>query len=219
MEWYEAVGSVAAVFFAFAFVHSLCVTSRVKGLIRGLLGKRFVKAFYRLIYTIFSAATTFGAVWVVLKIPDHCIFRGPAWLRWPMHGVQAAGLVIGLLSFNAVHFLEFVGAAQAWQYMTERRVAGDMEGITGERLVKTGMYAVVRHPLYLAGIMIFTFEPNITRNWLTVSLLADAYFIYGAFVEERRLIKRFGDEYRRYMKEVPRFLPRLRGGRRSRKAP
>jgi protein-S-isoprenylcysteine O-methyltransferase Ste14 len=133
-----------------------------------------------------------------------------------MHAVQAAGLVVGLLSFNAVNFLEFVGAAQAWRYVTRRQVAGDMEGITGQRLVKTGMYAVVRHPLYLAGIMIFTFEPNITRNWLAVSALADAYFIYGAFVEERRLIGRFGDEYRRYMKEVPRFLPRLGRPRRGR---
>jgi protein-S-isoprenylcysteine O-methyltransferase Ste14 len=125
-----------------------------------------------------------------------------------MHGIQVLGLVIGILSLNAGKPFEFVGIAQAVRYITRREVKGDEEGITGDRLVKTGLYGIVRHPMYLAGIMIFTFEPNITRNWLTVSVLADIYFIIGAFIEERRLIKRFGDEYIQYMKEVPRFIPK-----------
>ncbi|GAB4387539.1 MAG: isoprenylcysteine carboxylmethyltransferase family protein [Thermodesulfovibrionales bacterium] len=207
---WEAAALVAAIFIAFAFLHSLCVMSRVKGLMRRLLGDAFVRAFYRLLYTVFSVLTTAAAVYLITLVPDHHIFRGPAWFRWPMHGAQAAGLLIGLLSFNAVRPLEFVGLAQAWRYIARRRVAGDAEGLTGAFLVKTGMYSVVRHPLYLAGIIIFTFEPNITRNWLTVSVLADLYFIYGALAEERRLLARFGDEYKRYMEEVPRFLPRLR---------
>lgn len=206
----EAVARVAAVCLAFAFVHSLCVTSRVKSLIRRLLGDTFVRAFYRFFYTLFSALTTLAAAYLIIRMPDHYMFRGPAWFRWPMHAVQAGGLVMGLLSFNSVRPLEFVGVAQLWRYLRRREVTGDPEGITGRGLVKTGMYAVVRHPLYLAGIIIFTFEPNITRNWLTVTVLADFYFVYGALVEERRLIGRFGDGYRRYMAEVPRFIPRIR---------
>lgn len=209
MQWYEAVGLVSLVCLSFAFVHSLCVTSVVKGLARGLLGETFLKAFYRLIYTVFSAATTLLAVYLIISIPDVALFRGPAWFRWPMHGVQLAGLALGLWSFNAVHPLEFIGLAQAWRYITNRQVKGDLEGITRDRLVKTGAYALVRHPLYLAGILIFTFQPYITRNWLTVSVLADAYFVFGALIEERRLIRRFGEEYRRYMREVPRFIPRV----------
>ena len=67
----------------------------------------------------------------------------------------------------------------------KKEIKGDAEGITQTRLVKTGVYSLVRHPLYLAGIIIFTFEPNITRNWLAVSILADIYFIFGAFMEEK----------------------------------
>jgi protein-S-isoprenylcysteine O-methyltransferase Ste14 len=40
-----------------------------------------------------------------------------------------------------------------------------------------------------------------------VSLLVDAYFVFGALIEERRNIRRFGEEYRRYMKEVPLLMP------------
>jgi steroid 5-alpha reductase family enzyme len=209
MQWYEAVGLVLLVCLSFAFVHSLCVTSVVKGLARELLGETFLRAFYRLIYTAFSAATTLTAVYLIISIPDDALLKVPAWFRWPMHGVQLAGLALGMWSFNAVHPLEFLGLAQAWRYITNRQVKGDLEGITRDRLVKTGAYAIVRHPLYLAGILIFTFQPYITRNWFTVSVLADAYFVFGALIEERRLIRRFGEEYRRYMREVPRFIPRV----------
>lgn len=209
MAWYEAVGLVCLVFFAFALVHSLFVTSFVKGLFKWLLGETLLMGFYRLVYTLFSVATTLLAISLIINIPDAALFRAPPWLGWPMRALQLAGLALGLWSFNAVHPLEFLGLAQAWRYVKHGRVMGDLEGITRDRLVKTGAYAHVRHPLYLAGIMIFTFQPNVTRIWLTVSVLADAYFIFGAFIEERRLIRRFGDKYKAYMREVPRFLPRM----------
>lgn len=82
-----------------------------------------------------------------------------------------------------------------------------MEGITQTRLVKSGVYGIVRHPLYLAGIVVMTFSPTLTRNRITVSILADLYFVFGAFIEERRYIRYFGREYLDYMKEVPRLLP------------
>jgi protein-S-isoprenylcysteine O-methyltransferase Ste14 len=208
MAWYEAVGLVSLVFLAFALLHSLCVASFVKGLMGRLLGETFLKAFYRLIYTAFSAATTLLALYLILGIPDVMLFSAPSWLRWAMRAIQLGGLALGLWSFNAVHPLEFLGLAQAWRYIRHGQVGGDLEGITRDRLVRTGAYARLRHPLYLAGMMIFTFQPDITRSWLVVAALADAYFIFGALVEERRLIRRFGEEYRAYMREVPRFIPR-----------
>jgi protein-S-isoprenylcysteine O-methyltransferase Ste14 len=126
-----------------------------------------------------------------------------------MHSIQIAGLLFGALSFKIINSREFLGIAQVWRYITKKEIKGDAEGITQTRLAKTGVYGFVRHPLYLAGIIIFTFEPDITRNWLTVSILADIYFIFGAFMEEKRLITTFGDEYIEYMKQVPRFLPKI----------
>ncbi len=69
--------------------------------------------------------------------------------------------------------------------------------------------------MYLAGLIIFTFNPIITVNGLTVTVLADLYFLFGVFIEERRFLTVFGDEYRRYMERVPRLMPRIccRAGR------
>jgi len=210
MSSYEAIGRVILIFLSFAFIHSLCVTSFIKSQAQRLFGKTFVRVFYRFIYTCFSVITLLIAIYFINMITDVYLFRGPAWFKWIMHAIQIVGLIFGTLSFNAINSHEFVGITQAWRYITKKEVKGDAEGITQTRLVKTGIYGFVRHPLYLAGIIIFTFEPNITRNWLAVSILADAYFIFGAFMEEKRLIKTFGAEYIEYMKLVPRFLPRIK---------
>jgi len=209
MPSYEALGRVILVFFAFAFIHSLCVTAFIKSQVRRLLGEIFVRVFYRFIYTCFSAVTVIIAIYFINTLPDIYLFRGDVWFRWLMHAIQIAGLVFGALSFNAINPYEFIGISQVWRYTVRRETKGDAEGITQTRLEKTGIYGIVRHPLYLAGIIIFTFEPNITRNRLTMSILADGYFIFGAFIEEKRLIKTFGDEYIEYMKQVPRFFPKI----------
>jgi protein-S-isoprenylcysteine O-methyltransferase Ste14 len=43
-----------------------------------------------------------------------------------------------------------------------------------------------------------------------VAVLADAYFVYGAFAEEKRLKEKFGAEYVHYMQRVPMLLPGLK---------
>ncbi|MDP2168089.1 MAG: isoprenylcysteine carboxylmethyltransferase family protein [Thermodesulfovibrionales bacterium] len=210
MGWHEAVGLITLIFLSFAFVHSLSAAGFVKALTGRIFGRGFVRAFYRFLYTCFSALTTLGAVYLILGIPDVTLYEAPFLLRLLMHAIQSGGFILGILSLRAVNPFEFMGFSQAWRYIVKGQAGGDAEGMTGEGLIKTGVYGIVRHPLYLAGIIIFSFNPVITRNWLTVSVLSDMYFIFGAFIEQRRLIRRFGNEYRKYMKEVPGFVPRLR---------
>jgi hypothetical protein len=210
MPWFEAVGYIILVFLGFALVHSVCVTRFVKQLIARVMGELFTRAFYRLGYTAFSVLTTLLAIWLIIQIPDQYLWRGPAWFRWPMHGVQLLGLAIGYFSFSPFNTMEFLGLRQVLSYLKGEPVDGDIEGVHINRLVTTGLYRMVRNPMYLGGIMIFTFEPNITRTWLTVSVLADAYFIWGALVEQKRLVESFGDDYRRYMRDVPLLIPTMR---------
>jgi len=76
------------------------------------------------------------------------------------------------------------------------------------KLVDTGIYAVVRHPQYLGGILaLFLANFLLYPHWLFVVLgipgAAILYFSTGA--EEKRLIERFGDDYLEYMQRVPRI--------------
>ncbi len=201
---------ITGIFVAFAFIHSLCVRDSVKGFVRKAFGEAFVKSFYRLSYTFFSALTTFAAFALIYSLDDHVLFKGPALFRLLMHIVQLSGLLLAMLTFKVLDFREFLGFRQAWRFLKGEVPSGNSEGLTIDRLITCGAYGLVRHPLYLAGIIIFTFEPNITRNWLTVAILADAYFVYGAVSEEKRLKDEFGAEYLRYMQSVPMFIPGLK---------
>jgi protein-S-isoprenylcysteine O-methyltransferase Ste14 len=127
-----------------------------------------------------------------------------------MHIIQIAGIVFGALAFEYLDTWEFMGFKQVWRYLTRREVAGNIEGLTQKELVTSGVYGIVRHPMYLAGIVIFSFNPHITVNSLTISVLADFYFIFGMFIEERRFLRIFGDQYREYMRRVPRLIPGIR---------
>jgi protein-S-isoprenylcysteine O-methyltransferase Ste14 len=201
---------ITGIFMAFAFVHSLCLQDSVKEFVRITIGEGFVKYFYRLFYTFFSALTTAAAFAFIYSLADRVLFKGPALFRWLMHMVQLSGLLLAMLTFKVLDFREFLGFRQAWRYVKREAPQGNSEGLTVERLITNGAYGLVRHPLYLAGIIIFTFEPNITRNWLTVAILTDAYFIYGAIAEEKRLTERFGVEYVHYTQRVPMLIPGLK---------
>jgi len=201
---------ITGIFMAFAFFHSLCVQDSIKGFVRKAAGEVFMKSFYRLSYTFVSALTTGAAFALIYSLDDHVLFKGPALFRWLMHMVQLSGLLLAMLTFKVLDLQEFLGSRQARRYVRGEAPSGNSEGLTVDRLITCGTYGLVRHPLYFAGIIIFTFEPNITRNWLTVAILADAYFIYGAVAEEKKLKEEFGAEYVHYMQAVPMFIPRLR---------
>ncbi len=206
----------ALIFAAFAFIHSITVSKTFKDACRYLLGATFMRVFYRALYCIVSAVTAAIAFSFIHHAPDRQIWTAPQGLRWLMHGIQLVGLVFGSLAFRYLDAWEFVGAKQLWRYFTRHEVAGNIEGLTHKDLVTRGVYGIVRHPLYLAGLVLFTFNPLLTINSLTVTIFADAYFLYGMFIEEKRFLMIFGVQYREYRKRVPMFIPRLGRRRRGR---
>jgi protein-S-isoprenylcysteine O-methyltransferase Ste14 len=195
------------IFLSFAFIHSITASQGFKRLCQQMLGETFMRVWYRFLYNAVSGLTVALAFFLISQVPDKTLWTGPLWYQWCMHAIQLGGLVFGARAFEHLDTAEFMGFRQVWRYLRKRETAGNIEGLTQRELVTTGVYGIVRHPLYLAGIIIFTFEPNITVNGLTVTILADLYFIFGSFIEERRFIGTFGDQYREYQERVPRLVP------------
>jgi protein-S-isoprenylcysteine O-methyltransferase Ste14 len=205
---------VAIIFFIFAFIHSITVSMRFKRACHRLFGDTFMRVYYRALYTVISSVTFAVALYLIARVPDRELWTAPLLLKWALHGLRLAGLVLGVRAFEYLDTGEFMGTRQIWRYLAHHEVAGNSEGLTEKALVTTGVYGIVRHPLYLAGMTLVTFNPVVTVNGLTFTILADLYFLFGVFIEERRFLALFGDEYREYMKRVPRLMPRLsyRGG-------
>lgn len=74
-------------------------------------------------------------------------------------------------------------------------------------VVDSGIYSIVRHPQYLAGLLINLAVPLITWHWLVIILGAASIVMYwwSAVVEEEINLDKFGDAYREYQERVPRF--------------
>jgi len=77
-------------------------------------------------------------------------------------------------------------------------------------IIREGPYRVIRHPGYLAELIYFPLLPIVLSRWVPFTILAIVYIVVwtGAIVyllkaEDNFNLRKWGDEYRQYMKEVP----------------
>lgn len=77
------------------------------------------------------------------------------------------------------------------------------------RLVKSGIYGFIRHPLYLSififGTGVMMKDPGSIQVFLGIINMVAVYIT--SRIEEGEMIQKFGDEYRDYMKETKMFIP------------
>lgn len=73
-------------------------------------------------------------------------------------------------------------------------------------LVDSGIYAVVRHPMYASWIILSLALVLLSQHWLSVvlSCIATLFLYYDAWREDQSLILKFGQAYKNYMDRVPR---------------
>ena len=108
-----------------------------------------------------------------------------------------------LLSF-ALIFGGFALLARSWPVLYAAQQTSS--------IATSGPYAQVRHPQYVAFILImigFLFQWPTLLTLLMFPILVFAYFRL-ARAEEQDTLARFGEDYRRYMSTTPRFIPRFK---------
>jgi protein-S-isoprenylcysteine O-methyltransferase Ste14 len=137
-------------------------------------------------------------------------FREP--LMGANFGTNWTLVAIALVLYGVVTWLEF----QYWRHLSIATLVGIPElSSTGQqkgKLLQNGIYGVVRHPRYLSagvGIIASALFINYAGLYILILLMAAPGLVMTVF-EERDLIDRFGEEYRKYQREVPRFIPRWR---------
>ena len=117
-----------------------------------------------------------------------------------------------ILKISGLFFLS-LSIFLAWLtvYILRKR-GGVAEGesfVKTTKLVNSGIYSIVRHPQYLAGIL-FGFSLMLISQHRLVLILAIPFvliFYIAALDEDRYCIREFGDSYGEYMKSVSRVNP------------
>ena len=92
-----------------------------------------------------------------------------------------------------------------------RNWSGLIELKKDHQLIRTGPYAIVRHPIY-SGFMLATLGTAIAYgevSGLVAFILILAAWGYKSRLEEKVLIEHFGAEYERYRKDVKGLIPLL----------
>jgi protein-S-isoprenylcysteine O-methyltransferase Ste14 len=84
-------------------------------------------------------------------------------------------------------------------------VPEDQSYIKTTRLVTSGVYGVVRHPQFLAGVLICLSMMLISQHPYSVvaGIVAAFTYAYEVVPADRRLVEKFGDPYQRYKERVP----------------
>ncbi len=89
----------------------------------------------------------------------------------------------------------------------EGEVPSGKSYVATRRLVRTGIYALVRHPQYLGWMAMYLALLLFNPHWVLVVIaalgIACLYFIMVQ--EDARLVQKFGPPYERYMRAVPRL--------------
>ena len=77
------------------------------------------------------------------------------------------------------------------------------------KLVETGVYSIVRHPQYLAGVLLSLSLALISQYLINALLFLPV--LVGTYIDshraDRRLVDKFGEDYTRYMEKVPGLDP------------
>jgi protein-S-isoprenylcysteine O-methyltransferase Ste14 len=77
-------------------------------------------------------------------------------------------------------------------------------------LVKSGVYRLIRHPMYSSFFLLGLAQMLLIPNWLADAsgvLGAGLLYVFRVAREERMMLDRFGDEYRSYMTLTKRIVP------------
>ena len=186
---------------AFALFHSVTVSEPYERWARRVMGEHRFRAYHRLLFTLYSGAATAVVLLYVHSLPDLPLYRLGGVSRYAFHALQLCGAA--LLLWTPWDLKEFVGLRQ-WK--RHRKGEGEAPG-RNERLFTGKGYGLVRHPLYLGCSLLLAFHPVQTRNSAATAAAVIAYFYIGTFFEERRMERKFGEEYREYQQRVPRLFP------------
>ncbi len=92
------------------------------------------------------------------------------------------------------------------------------EGQVADTLNTSGMYSVVRHPLYLGNFFMWIGPAMLTGDFWFIIAFCLSYWIYYErimFSEEQFLRKKFGQRYLKWAKNVPAFFPAIKNFKKS----
>ena len=119
---------------------------------------------------------------------------------WALTGAGALGWLLVLCATFMINHFDLFGLRQTW-YQWKNQPYPDL----GFRVVF--LYHWVRHPIQLGFLIAFWFTPHMTVGHLLFAGVCTAYILVALQLEERDLIRSFGEKYQAYRAQVGMLCP------------
>jgi protein-S-isoprenylcysteine O-methyltransferase Ste14 len=193
---------IILLFALFGYTHSLFASNKIKRLAVSYVGNYI--AFYRIVYNITSVLAVY-LLYIILPRPHIIIYD----LNYPYDFIilipQYLSLAGFIWSLRFICVKEFLGISQIKRWFNNQYDINELDEELSLRI--RGTYKYIRHPLYFFSIMFLLFRPVMDLFYLTCLICIMIYFYMGSHYEEKKLVEKFGEDYIRYRKAVPRFFP------------
>lgn len=205
-----------AAFGVFGLLHSIGAREPFKNALARWTSPFFIEHFWRLLYCTLSYAALYYGIaalhWARHPENDVWLIVYPDWLWQVMTVLHLGSVALMYVAFLQSDYLEFLGLKQAWKglfaLLGRATRQPNLELFGTHRLVTNGVYAWVRHPLMVGGLL-FLMTSGSSLNNLMYTVMYATYMVIGGYYEERRLLRIFGQDYARYRARVGAFVPRV----------
>ncbi len=205
MKWLVDSLVIFFLFFSlFAVQHSVLASLKFKKKLQSILGDKI--AFYRIFYIMISLFT-FGLFYYLAPKPDIVIYSLPYPFDLIVFTLQTVSLILLLWTGTFIDLREFLGLNQIKRYFKGEYNPEELDEISEFRV--EGPYKFVRHPVYLFSILFIILRASMDLFYLDAAAAMIIYFFVGAYYEEKKLVKMFGNKYVEYRKTTPMIFPRI----------
>jgi protein-S-isoprenylcysteine O-methyltransferase Ste14 len=177
-------------FSVFALHHSAFARTPVKAWVR----RAAPPSLERSIYTWMASLLFLLVCWGWQPVPGHLYSLHAPW-RWLAYTAQAMGIVLTVLGSRALDVLDLAGIRPVLR-------AGSGGAPAHVPLTTTGVFGIVRHPLYFGWALMVLGAPDMTATRAVFAIVSTAYLVMAISWEERGLVGTFGGEYEDYRRRV-----------------
>ncbi len=183
---------------AWCVLHSAMISISVIDYLQNQLGSKF--RFYRLFYNLISIFTIIPVVQYAYSIQTQVIFNWDGYLRIGQLIILMLAILLFLLGGRHYNLLQVMGIKQIVDGTSHKTITD-----TGE-LDTSGLLGITRHPWYLAALLII-WAREMDVSAIIVNLILSLYLVVGTYLEEKKLIKEFGNYYLNYREKVSMLIP------------
>ncbi len=179
---------VSGYWVGYFFLHSWLAADAVKS--------RFNPRAYRLFYSIQSIVLLLAVFFFLSISRSPMLFQKSTVTDFVAFALAAYGVMVVRMAFKQYSLGAFLGIRK---------------GVDDEEFKEEGILSKVRHPLYSGTILLclgFVLYIPTILNLVSVIWIF-AYLPVGIWLEERKLVKKYGQDYEDYRSRVPAILPKL----------